>query len=169
MQLILISGLSGSGKTTLSEALKTELDKKGIPSVLLDGDEMRQGISNDLGFSEEERGENVRRTAEIAKLVGKSGVNVICALISPFGKDRLSARNLLSNFHYVEVFVDTPLEICEKRDSKGYYKKARIKEIINFTGIDSLYERPDSPEIIINTDGTPTQESVETILTYLLR
>ena len=163
------TGLSGSGKTTVSEQLKKTLLEYGVQSVLLDGDVMRKGISSDLGFKESDRKENIRRTSEIAKLILDSGVNVICALISPYEEDRIAARNKLSDYEFIEIFVDTPLEICEQRDSKGYYKKARIREVIDFTGIDSLYERPEFPDITINTDSISTEENVKTIINYILK
>ena len=159
--VIWFTGLSASGKTTLSEHLKLILSNIGLASVLFDGDTMRQGISKDLGFSDEDRKENIRRTAEMAKLAALSGVNAICALISPFLEDREAARHILSEYNFIEVFVDTPFEVCEKRDPKGFYKKARIREIIDFTGIDSIYEKPLNPEIRINTDA------VKMILDYL--
>jgi len=165
--VVWFTGLSGSGKTTVSEQLKLTLLKLGFASVIFDGDTMRQGISKNLGFSDEDRKENIRRTAEMAKLVALSGVNAICALISPFLEDRKAARRILSDFNFIEVFVDTPLEVCEKRDPKGFYKKARIREIIDFTGIDSIYEKPVNPEIRINTDVVSTDESVSNILDYL--
>ena len=161
------TGLSGSGKTTVSEALKATLLKKGLSSVIFDGDTMRKGISKDLGFSDEDRKENIRRTAEMAHLVALSGINAICALISPFIEDRDAARGILSDFNFIEIFVDTPLEICEQRDAKGFYKKARIREILDFTGIDSIYERPLKPEITISTNGFTTEESIEKIFKYI--
>lgn len=165
--VVWFTGLSGSGKTTVSEQLKLSLTEIGYYSVIFDGDTMRQGISKNLGFSDEDRKENIRRTAEMAKLVALSGVNAICALISPFLEDRQAARGILSDFNFIEVFVDTPLEICEQRDPKGFYKKARIREIIDFTGIDSIYEKPVNPEIRINTDVDSTENSVSTIMDYL--
>ncbi len=161
------TGLSGSGKTTVSEALQKELQIKGIISVLLDGDTVRGGLNRDLGFSDDDRKENIRRMAEIARLVALSGVNAICALISPFLMDRQAARQILEGFTFVEIFVATPLEICEQRDPKGFYKKARIKEIIEFTGIDSIYEKPLNPEITISADGFTVEECVGSILDYL--
>ncbi len=165
--VVWFTGLSGSGKTTVSSNLKQTLSEKGFLSVIFDGDTMRKGISRDLGFSDDDRKENIRRTAEMAKLVALSGVNAICALISPFLVDRQQAREILSDFHFVEVFVDTPLEVCEQRDSKGFYKRARIREILDFTGIDSIYENPVHPEVRITTDGVSTEECVQAIMGYL--
>jgi adenylylsulfate kinase len=165
--VVWFTGLSGSGKTTVSEQLKLTLLNKGISSVIFDGDTMRKGISKDLGFSDEDRKENIRRTAEMAHLVALSGVCAICALISPFVPDRQAAREILSDYNFIEVFVDTPLEVCEQRDAKGFYKKARIREILDFTGIDSIYEKPVNPEIRISTDGATTEENIETILNFL--
>jgi adenylyl-sulfate kinase len=165
--VVWFTGLSGSGKTTVSGTLKVKLSEKGILSVIFDGDTMRKGISTDLGFSDDDRKENIRRTAEMAKLVALSGVNAICALISPFLVDRQQAREILSEFHFVEVFVDTPLEVCEQRDPKGFYKRARIREILDFTGIDSIYENPLNPEVRITTDAVTTEECVQAIFDYL--
>ena len=165
--VIWFTGLSASGKTTVSEHLKAKLLNMGLSSVLFDGDTMRKGISKDLGFSDEDRKENIRRTAEMAKLVALSGVNAICALISPFIQDRQEARGILSEFNFVEVFVNTPFDVCEKRDPKGFYQKARIREIIDFTGIDSIYEKPESPDIIINTENKSPEECVADIISYL--
>ncbi|MBI5324541.1 MAG: adenylyl-sulfate kinase [Ignavibacteriae bacterium] len=165
--VIWFTGLSASGKTTVSEHLKKELLKSGVSTVLFDGDTMRKGISKDLGFSDDDRKENIRRTAEMAKLVTLSGVSAICALISPFVQDRQAAKGILSDFHFVEVYVSTPFEICEKRDPKGFYKKARIKEIIDFTGIDSIYEKPVEPDIAINTESMSPDECVKVIIDYL--
>ncbi|TAL67314.1 MAG: adenylyl-sulfate kinase [Bacteroidetes bacterium] len=165
--VIWFTGLSASGKTTVSEHLKRALLTRGVSSVLFDGDTMRKGISKDLGFSDEDRKENIRRTAEMAKLVALSGVNAICALISPFIQDRQSARSILSDFHFVEVFVNTPFDVCEKRDPKGFYQKARIREIIDFTGIDSIYEKPENPDIMINTENKSPDDCVRVVLSYL--
>jgi bifunctional enzyme CysN/CysC len=162
------TGLSGSGKTTTSENLNAELSIRGYHSVLLDGDILRKGLCTDLGYTDSDRSENIRRTAEIAKLILKSGVNVMCSLISPFEKDRQAARRILSDFHFVEVFIDAPIEICEKRDAKGFYSKARVGEIVDFTGISSGYEKPDNPEIVVKTDQLSVDESVSCILDYLV-
>ncbi len=161
------TGLSGSGKTTTAENLIKELFKRGYNSVSLDGDILRQGLCNDLGFSDSDRSENIRRTAEIAKLILDSGVNVLCSLISPFEKDRQLAREILSEYNFVEIFINASIEICEKRDIKGYYKKAREGEINNFTGISSKYENPINPEITINTELLSFDEATNKILNYL--
>ncbi len=166
--ILWFTGLSGSGKTTVSEYLRNTLLLKGVSSVLLDGDTLRHGVSKGLGFTDEDRKENIRRTAEMAKLIADSGVNAICALISPFESDRQQARKLLEGYRFVEIFVDTPLEVCEERDAKGFYKKARIREILDFTGIGSIYEKPANPDVTINTDSIPTGESVDRIIDYLL-
>jgi bifunctional enzyme CysN/CysC len=165
--ILWFTGLSGSGKTTTSENLKFELTERGYNPVLLDGDVLRKGICSDLGFSDSDRSENIRRTAEMAKLILNSGVIVMCSLISPFEKDRQYARELLADYQFIEVFVNAPLEVCEKRDVKGFYKKARGGQITNFTGIGSGYETPTNPEIIVNTDKQSEPEVVSTILAFL--
>lgn len=167
--ILWFTGLSGSGKTTTSENLKSALLDRGYNSVILDGDVLRKGLCKDLGFNDTDRSENIRRTAEVAKLILNSGVNVMCSLISPFEKDRQTAREILSEYNFIEVFVDAPFEVCEERDAKGFYKKARVGEIKNFTGIGSNYEKPSNPEIIVNTDILSMEESVQTIIEYLVK
>lgn len=159
------SGLSGSGKSTLANALEIKLFEKGYHTYILDGDNTRFGINKDLGFDEKSRSENIRRIGEICKLFVDAGLIVLCSFISPFEKDREFVRSLLEKDEFIEIFVDTPLEICEKRDPKGLYKKARNNEIKNFTGIDSPYEKPKNPEIhIIEFD---IDKNVDNILKYL--
>lgn len=159
------SGLSGSGKSTLANAVEKKLFEQGFHTYLLDGDNVRHGLNKDLGFDEASRVENIRRIGEVCKLFVDAGMIVLCAFISPFEKDRKLIRDLLDEDEYIEIFVDTPLEVCEKRDSKGLYKKARNGEIKNFTGIDSPYEKPKNPHIhIIKEDFN---ENVDTILRFL--
>lgn len=166
--VVWFTGLSGSGKSTLADALETELNKRGFATMLLDGDNIRSGINNDLGFSEEDRKENIRRLSEIVKLFYDAGIVVLTAFISPFISDRETIRAKLPNGRFVEVFVDTPLEICEQRDTKGLYAKARKGEIKNFTGIDSPFEKPLAPEITIPTAELSIEESLNQLLKVIL-
>jgi adenylylsulfate kinase len=145
--IIWFTGLSASGKSSIANAVEQQLFHRGHMTYLLDGDNLRHGLSQDLGFREEDRTENIRRIGEVSKLFLDAGIIVLCAFISPFRADRQIARNLVNNDDFIEVFVDTPLEVCEQRDPKGLYKKARSGNITNFTGIDSPYEIPKNPEV----------------------
>jgi adenylylsulfate kinase len=165
--LIWFTGLSGSGKSTIANALQLELFKRGISVYLLDGDNLRHGINKNLTFSEEDRKENIRRTAEIGKLFVDAGIIVLAALISPYEADRENARSIVKNNEFIEVYVRCPIEECESRDPKGLYKRARQGEIKHFTGIDHPYEEPKNPEIIIDTNLFSIEESVELITSYL--
>ncbi len=147
--IIWFTGLSGAGKSTIAGAVEQKLFEKGYHTYLLDGDNVRHGINQDLGFSDADRVENIRRIGEMAKLFVDAGVIVLSAFISPFKADRQMVRDLVEAGEFIEVFMDTSLEECEKRDPKGLYKKARAGEIKNFTGIDSAYEKPEQPEISI--------------------
>ena len=158
--VIWMVGLSGSGKSTLARALENRLHGEGYYTVLLDGDNLRTGINNNLGFTEEEREENIRRAAEVSKLFAHNGTITICSLISPSNKIREMSRKIIGD-KYFEVFVDCPLEVCEQRDVKGLYAKARRGEIKNFTGIDSPFETPENSELVINTDQDTLEESLE--------
>jgi len=162
------TGLSGSGKSTLADALETELNKRGFATMLLDGDNIRTGINSDLGFSEQDRKENIRRLSEIVKLFYDAGIVVLTAFISPFISDRDTIRAKLPEGRFVEVFVDTPLEICEQRDTKGLYAKARKGEIKNFTGIDSPFEKPPKPEVTVPTAERSIEESLNQLLKVIL-
>jgi len=146
------TGLSGSGKSTLANALEVELNRRGYHTMLLDGDNLRHGLSKDLGMTEEDRVENIRRVGEVARLFAEAGIIVITAFISPFRKDRETARALFDEGSFVEVYVDTPLDVCEQRDPKGLYQKARDGVIKDFTGINSPYEAPKQAEITVNTE-----------------
>ena len=147
------TGLSGAGKTTLAIAVEKELFEKGYFAMILDGDNIRSGINNNLGFSEEDRKENIRRIAELAKLFAHAGIITIAAFISPTDEIREMAQNIIGKDDYFEVFISTPIEVCESRDVKGLYKKARKGEIADFTGITSPYEEPQDPFISINTSN----------------
>jgi len=161
------TGLSGSGKSTVAGAVEQALFELGAHTYLLDGDNVRMGLCQGLTFSDADRKENIRRIGEVAKLMADAGLIVLTAFISPHRNDRAQVRNMLPETEFIEVFVDTPLAICEQRDPKGLYKKARAGEIKNFTGIDSLYEAPESPEIRVENGVQPLSEAVEEIINYL--
>jgi bifunctional enzyme CysN/CysC len=158
-KVIWFTGLSGSGKSTLANALEQALHKAGKHTYILDGDNIRHGLNKDLGFTDEDRVENIRRIAEVAKLMADAGLIVLTAFISPFKREREMARTLIGSDNFIEVYVSTPLDICEQRDPKGLYKKARAGQIPNMTGINSPYEIPDAPDYTANA----SQDSVETI------
>jgi adenylylsulfate kinase len=159
-----MTGLSGAGKSTLANALEQELNKKNKHTYILDGDNLRHGLNSDLGFSEADRNENVRRAAEVAKLMVDAGLIVIVGLISPFKKERDWARCLFKDNQFKEIYISTSLEECEERDTKGLYKKARQGEVKDFTGIDSPYESPDNPDVIIDTQDKSVSDCVQLIL-----
>ncbi len=159
--VIWLTGLSGSGKSTLAVALERRLFEEDIQVVLLDGDNVRTGINNNLGFSDADRQENIRRIAEVARLFVASGQVVISSFISPTRAMRGMAKDIIGAPDYMEVFIDTPLEICEARDVKGLYKKARAGEIPDFTGVHSAYEAPEQPDLRIDTTAQDIQESLE--------
>ncbi|HGG0009779.1 TPA: adenylyl-sulfate kinase [Campylobacter coli] len=164
-RVLWFTGLSGSGKSTLANAVEKKLFEQGFHTYLLDGDNVRHGLNGDLGFDEASRVENIRRIGELCKLFMDAGMIVLCAFISPFEKDRKLVKDLLEEDEYIEIFVDTSLEVCEKRDPKGLYKKARQGEIKNFTGIDSPYERPKNSHIHITKEDL--NENVDMILRFL--
>lgn len=149
-KVIWFTGLSGSGKSTLANALEVDLHNQGKHTYLLDGDNIRLGLSKDLGFTDADRTENIRRIAEVSRLMMDAGLIVITAFISPFRQERALAKSLAGEENFIEVFVNTPIEVCEARDPKGLYKKAREGKLANFSGISSPYEAPDSPNVIIN-------------------
>lgn len=161
------TGLSGSGKSTVANAVESKLLSLGKHSYLLDGDNVRHGLNKDLGFSDVDRVENIRRIGEVAKLFVDSGSIVLTAFISPFISDRAQARALMAEGEFLEVFVDTPLEVCELRDPKGLYKKARAGEIKNFTGIDSTYEAPLNAEIHVKTANKSIEACAEYVVEQL--
>ncbi|HZY38403.1 MAG TPA: adenylyl-sulfate kinase [Mucilaginibacter sp.] len=161
------TGLSGSGKSTIANIVEQDLFEKGIRTFILDGDNIRKGLCKDLSFTEEDRVENLRRIGEVAKLICDAGLVAIATFISPYRRDRQWLRGLLGE-SFIEIFVDTPLAICEQRDVKGLYQKARNGEISNFTGISSPFETPTSPEIYISTVNQTLEQSVNSILEYVL-
>lgn len=165
--VIWFTGLSGSGKSTLANHLEQKLMENNVLTYILDGDNIRFGLSKDLSFSEEDRKENIRRIGEVSKLMIDSGVVVLTAFISPFIEDRNTVRSLLEKDEFVEVYVKCPIEVCEKRDVKGLYSKARNGEIQNFTGINSPYEAPKNPEFIIDTAETSLEESVDNLYNFI--
>jgi adenylyl-sulfate kinase len=166
-KLIWFTGLSGSGKSTLAVQLEAVLHAKGFKTYLLDGDNIRAGINKDLSFTDADRIENIRRIGEVSKLMLDSGIIVLSAFISPFQSDRDQVKKIVGAGNYLEVFVDTPLEVCEQRDVKGLYKKARAGEIKNFTGIDSAYEIPARPDIIIQTHVLSVNDSLALLLSVV--
>jgi adenylylsulfate kinase len=161
------TGLSGSGKSTLAHALEEKLFNMGCRTFVLDGDNVRHGLNSNLGFSETDRSENIRRISEVSKLMLEAGLIVMTAFISPFKQDRNEARTLIANDNFIEIYCKASIETCEKRDVKGLYKKARAGEIKNYTGIDSPYEAPVNPELIIDTDQETLDYSVSKIMNYL--
>ncbi|ASV69730.1 adenylyl-sulfate kinase [Cytobacillus kochii] len=161
------TGLSGSGKSTLANALSAKLFEKGIKEYVLDGDNIRHGLNADLGFTEKDRTENIRRIGEVAKLFVDSGTIVVTAFISPFSADRDCVREQFASNEFFEIFIDCPLAECEKRDPKKLYEKARRGEIKNFTGIDSPYEPPKHPDLTIRSDRLSVEEAITEILSFL--
>ena len=167
--ILWFTGLSGSGKSTIANAVESKLLEFQKHTYLLDGDNIRMGLNRGLGFSNEDRVENIRRIGEVAKLFVESGIIVLTAFISPFISDRKHVRDLVEDGEFIEIFVDTPLEVCESRDPKGLYEKARRGEISNFTGIDSPYEKPVSAEIVIKNDGISVEDAAKKVIEYLQR
>jgi adenylylsulfate kinase len=166
-KLLWFTGLSGSGKSTLAHALEEELHQRGCRTYVFDGDNVRHGLCSDLGFSTEDRSENIRRIGEMAKLFVDAGVIALTAFISPIREDRERTRGLFPHGDFIEVFVSCPLEVCESRDVKGLYKKARSGEIANFTGISAPYDAPDNPEITIETQDREIEACVDELIKTL--
>ena len=167
-RVLWFTGLSGSGKSTVANATEKMLHDMGLQTYILDGDNVRMGLNKDLGFSAEDRTENIRRITEVAKLFADSGSIILTAFISPYREDRDKAREIISNDDFIEIFVSADLSVCEDRDPKGLYKKARSGEIKGFTGIDAPYEAPLNPELIVETDKNSIEESAQIVVDYLI-
>ena len=165
--LIWFTGLSGSGKSTIANLVEKNLFEKGVKTYTLDGDNIRKGINNDLSFSPEDRTENIRRIAEVSNLMIDAGLVVLAAFVSPYKKDRDNIRTIVKDVNFVEVFVNTSVEECERRDVKGLYKKARAGEIINMTGISAPYEVPENPDVEIKTETESIEDSVKRIIQHI--
>ena len=166
-KVLWLTGLSGSGKSTIAQGLERKLYNEGFFPQVLDGDNIRTGINSNLGFSIDDRNENIRRIAEVAKLYLNSGIISICSFISPTIYARTFAKEIVGKNDFLEIFINTPLDVCEARDVKGLYKKARKGEIKNFTGIDSPYEAPKNPDLEIKTENQTVEESVEAIFEFI--
>jgi len=165
--IIWFTGLSGSGKSTLAHSVEEKLYQRGYRTFVLDGDNVRHGLSSNLSFSDNDRKENIRRIGEAAKLMVEAGVIAITAFISPFREDRNNVRRLLAQDDFIEIYCKASLEVCESRDVKGLYKRARTGGIKNYTGIDSPYEEPNSPELVIDTESETLEESIDKIINFL--
>ena len=165
--ILWFTGLSGSGKSTLAHAVEEQLYQKGCRTFVLDSDNVRHGLCGDLGFSDEDRKENIRRIGELAKLMLESGVIALTAFISPFASERRLARSLVPHGEFIEIYCNSSIEVCEERDVKGLYKKARKGEIKEFTGISSPYEVPKNPELIVNTDSDDLSDCVKQVIDLL--
>ena len=165
--LIWFTGLSGSGKSTIANIVEQELYKLNVKTYTLDGDNIRKGINSDLTFAPEDRTENIRRIAEISNLMVDAGVVVLAAFVSPYKKDRVNIKNIVKDDNFVEVYINTSVEECERRDVKGLYKKARTGEIKNMTGISAPYEAPENPDIEIKTEEKSVEQAVHDIMNYI--
>ena len=166
--LVWFTGLSGSGKSTLAHALEERLFNMGIRSYVLDGDNIRCGLNNDLGLSPNDRKENIRRIAEVAKLMVDSGILVFAAFIAPYRNSRMFVRELMTDLPFYEWYVSCPVDVCEARDPKGLYRKARVGEITNMTGLTAPYEEPKNPELIVATDLMPLNDCVDLLIDFLI-
>ena len=167
--LLWFTGLSGSGKSTLANLVEIELHKLNVSTISLDGDNIRQGINKDLSFAPKDRTENIRRIAEIAHLMIDAGIVTLAAFVSPYIKDRENIRKIVGDDNFIEIYINTSLEECERRDVKGLYKKAREGEIKNMTGISAPYEAPINPDLEIVTDNQSVEKSVQTILDFIIQ
>lgn len=168
-RVLWFTGLSGSGKSTVANATEKILHEMGLQTYILDGDNVRMGLNKDLGFSAKDRTENIRRITEVAKLFADAGTIVLTAFISPYRADRENARKVISNNDFIEVFIKADLSVCENRDPKGLYKKARAGEIKGFTGIDAPYEAPENPELVIDTNKYNIEASAQIVVDYLIK
>jgi len=166
--ILWFTGLSGSGKSTIANAVEIYLHSKSVRTYILDGDNIRHGLNSDLGFSDDDRKENIRRIGEASKLFIDAGVMVLTSFISPFKDDRNTVRQMVHNHEFIEIHVRCPLNVCEQRDVKGLYKKARNGEIPHFTGIDSPYEKPNEPEITVDTSVLSVEDAAKKIIDYLI-
>lgn len=166
-KILWFTGLSGAGKSTIANLVEKKLNEAGKLTYLLDGDNIRQGLNSDLGFSVKDRKENIRRITEVSKLFLDAGIITLTCFISPFNEEREKLRKAFGD-DFVEIFVDCPLEVCESRDVKGLYKKARLGEIKEFTGISSPYEKPENPEIIVNTSNFTAEQCADIVMEYLI-
>ena len=162
------TGLSGSGKSTLAHCVEEELYQLGCRTIVLDGDNVRHGLCGDLGFSDVDRKENLRRIGEMSKLFVEAGVITLTAFISPFSDDRNRVKSLMEQSEFIEIFVDCSIDVCEKRDTKGLYKKARKGEVANFTGISSPYEPPENPDLVVDTGSQTLDESAKLVMNLLI-
>jgi bifunctional enzyme CysN/CysC len=165
--LLWFTGLSGAGKSTIANSLEQKLHALGKRTFVLDGDNVRHGLNRDLGFTEVDRVENIRRVAEVAKLFVEAGLITIVSFISPFRAEREMARGLMAPDEFIEIFVDTPLEVCEQRDVKGLYRRARRGELRNFTGLDSPYERPETPDVVLAALNERAEDLADHVITFL--
>ncbi|MGJ5643004.1 adenylyl-sulfate kinase [Formosa sp. S-31] len=166
--LLWFTGLSGSGKSTIANVVEQKLFEKGVKTYTLDGDNIRKGINSDLTFAPEDRTENIRRIAEISNLMIDAGVVTLAAFVSPYKKDRLNIKNIVKDDNFVEIYINTSVEECERRDVKGLYKKARAGEIKNMTGISAPYEAPENPDIEIKTEEVSIEDAANKIVEYIL-
>ncbi|MGE6376215.1 adenylyl-sulfate kinase [Peribacillus muralis] len=166
--ILWFTGLSGSGKSTIANMVEAKLHAKGVSTYILDGDNLRNGLNEDLGFNMDDRKENIRRIGEVSKIFVDSGIVVLATFISPYANDREDVRKKVESDEFIEIYVKCPIEACEERDPKGLYKKARIGEITDFTGVSAPYEEPENPEIIIETSDNTIEECVQQIINYLV-
>ncbi len=165
--LLWFTGLSGAGKSTLSQAVHKRLREVSVPVMLIDGDILRQGLCKDLGFTKADRSENIRRAGEVAKLFADAGILTLAAFMSPMDADRKLVRNLIGPSRFIEIYCKCSFDVCESRDVKGLYKKARMGQLKNFVGLDDIYEEPKDPQLEINTDQISIEESTDLIMKYL--
>lgn len=166
--LLWFTGLSGAGKSTIANIVEQKLNADGKHTYLLDGDNIRHGLNRDLGFSSDDRIENIRRVGEVGKLFLDAGIITLASFISPFKSDRMIVRELFDADEFLEVFVSAPLSVCEERDPKGLYKKARAGRIPNFTGVDSPYEAPEHPEVVLNTADSTPEECADRVISFIM-